>query len=163
MNFEQKLNELKERQSKITDIKKEVLDLSSNIFEDFYKYIFEKYPTLESFGWTQYTPYFNDGDATIFSVNTDYISINDEYVDDAKWASEVNVINWGTWNRELKVYEGRVDEPNTNYDPILTSASNEITNFLGNFDNEFYLSKFGDHAEITVTRNGVDISDYDHD
>jgi len=163
MNFEQKLNELKERQSKITDIKKEVLDLSSNIFEDFYKYIFEKYPTLESFGWMQYTPYFNDGDATIFSVNTDYISINDEYVDDAKWASEVNVINWGTWNRELKVYEGRVDEPNTNYDPILTSASNEITNFLGNFDNEFYLSKFGDHAEITVTRNGVDISDYDHD
>lgn len=163
MNFEQKLKELKERQSQISDIKKEVLDLSSGIFEDFYKYIFEKYPTLESFGWSQYTPYFNDGDTCIFSVNTDYISVNDEYVDEAKWSSEVNVINWGTWNRDLKVYEGRVDEPNPNYDPVLTAASNEITNFLGNFDNDFYLSKFGDHAEITVTENGVNISDYDHD
>jgi hypothetical protein len=163
MSFEQKLEKLKERQSQISDIKKEVLDLSSGIFEDFYKYIFEKYPTLESFGWTQYTPYFNDGDTCIFSVNTDYISVNDEYVDESKWSSEVNVLNWGNWNRELKVYEGRVDEPNPNYDPVLTAASNEITNFLGNFDNEFYLSKFGDHAEITVTKNGVDISDYDHD
>jgi hypothetical protein len=45
----------------------------------------------------------------------------------------------------------------------LTAASNEITSFLGNFDNDFYLIKFGDHAEITVTKDGVDISDYDHD
>jgi hypothetical protein len=45
----------------------------------------------------------------------------------------------------------------------LTEASNEIVNFLGRFDNDFYLSKFGDHAEITVTKDGVDISDYDHD
>ena len=163
MNYQEKLKELKERQSQISDIKKQVLDLSSGIFEDFYKYIFEKYPTLESFGWTQYTPYFNDGDTCIFSVNTDYISVNDEYVDEAKWSSEVNVINWGNWNRELKVYEGRVEEPNPNYDPVLTDASNEITNFLGNFDNDFYLSKFGDHASITVTKDGVDISDYDHD
>ena len=163
MSFEQKLEKLKERQSQISDIKKQVLDLSSGIFEDFYKYIFEKYPTLESFGWSQYTPYFNDGDTCIFSVNTDYISVNDECVDEAKWSSEVNVLNWGNWNRELKVYEGRVEEPNPNYDPVLTAASNEITNFLGNFDNDFYLSKFGDHAEITVTKSGVDISDYDHD
>jgi len=45
----------------------------------------------------------------------------------------------------------------------LTEASNEIVNFLEHFDNDFYLIKFGDHAEITVNKNGVDISDYDHD
>jgi hypothetical protein len=163
MNFEQKLKELKEKQSKISDIKKEVVDLSSSIFEDFYKYIFEKYPKLESFGWSQYTPYFNDGDTCIFSVNTDYISINDEYVDDADWSSKVNIISWGTWNRELRVYEGKVEEPNPKYDNELSSASSEISNFLGGFDNDFYLTKFGDHAEITVTKNGVDISDYEHD
>jgi len=163
MSYQEKLKELKERQSQISDIKREVLNLSSDIFEEFYKYIFQEYPTLESFGWTQYTPYFNDGDATIFSVHTDYISVNGEYVDDTNWAPEVNVINWGNWNRELKVYEGRVEEPNPNYDPVLTSASNEITNFLGKFDNDFYLTKFGDHASITVTKDGVDISDYDHD
>ena len=79
-----KLELLKEKQSQISNLKNDVIDLSSGIFEDFYKYIFEKYPTLESFGWTQYTPYFNDGDATIFSASTDYISVNDEYVDDTE-------------------------------------------------------------------------------
>ncbi len=158
-----KLELLKEKQSQISNLKNDVIDLSSGIFEDFYKYIFEKYPTLESFGWTQYTPYFNDGDSTIFSVNTDYISINDEYVDEAKWISEVNVINWGNYDRVNKTYVGRVEEPNPDYDPVLAAASNEIVDFLGRFDNDFYLSKFGDHAEITVTKDGVDISDYDHD
>lgn len=158
-----KLELLKEKQSQISNLKNDVIDLSSGIFEDFYKYIFEKYPTLESFGWTQYTPYFNDGDTTIFSVNTDYISINDEYVDEAKWISEVNVINWGNYDRVNKTYVGRVEEPNPDYDPVLAAASNEIVDFLGRFDNDFYLSKFGDHAEITVTKDGVDISDYDHD
>jgi hypothetical protein len=163
MNYQEKLEELTKRQAEIKEAKNEILNLSANIFEDFYKYIFEKYPTLESFGWTQYTPYFNDGDTCIFSVDTDYISINDESVDEAEWASDVNVISWGTWNRDLRIYEGRVEEPNPNYNPILTEASNEIKKFLGRFDNDFYLSKFGDHAEITVTKDGVDISDYDHD
>ncbi len=163
MNYQEKLKSLRQKNSELSKLKSEILNISSDIFEDFYKYIFDKYPTLESFGWTQYTPYFNDGETCVFYANTDYISVNDEYVDDAKWSSEVNVLNWGNWNRELKVYEGRVEQPNPNYDPVLTAASNEITNFLGNFDNDFYLSKFGDHAEITVTKNGVDISDYDHD
>ena len=127
------------------------------------KHIFEKYPTLESFGWTQYTPYFNDGEACVFYADTDYITVNDEYLDDASWSQEIRVLNWGTWNQELKKYEGRIDEPNPDYDPVLSEASNEITSFLNNFDNDFYLSKFGDHAQITVTRDGVDISDYDHD
>lgn len=163
MNYQEKLKSLRQKNSELSKLKSEILNISSDIFENFYKYIFEKYPTLESFGWTQYTPYFNDGETCVFYANTDYISVNDEYVDDANWASEVNVINWGNWNRELKVYEGRVEEPNSNYDPVLTAASNEITNFLGNFDNDFYLSKFGDHASITVSKDGVDISDYDHD
>ncbi len=163
MNYQEKLKTLSEKNSEVYKLKAEILNISSDIFEDFYKYIFDKYPTLESFRWTQYTPYFNDGETCLFSVNTDYISVNDEWVDDAKWASEVNVINWGNWNRELRVYEGRVEEPNPNYDPVLTEASNEIVNFLDHFDNDFYLSKFGDHASITVSRGGVDISDYDHD
>jgi hypothetical protein len=158
-----KLELLKEKQSQISNLKNDVIELSSGIFEEFYKYIFEKYPTLESFGWTQYTPYFNDGDVTIFSANTDYLNINGEYVDGSNWSQKTKVLNWGTWNKDTKKYEGRVEEDNVDYDPILTEASNEIVNFLEQFDNDFYLIKFGDHAEITVNKNGVDISDYDHD
>jgi hypothetical protein len=45
----------------------------------------------------------------------------------------------------------------------LSKACSEIIDFLNNFDNDFYLDKFGDHAEVTVAKSSVDISDYDHD
>ncbi len=163
MNYQEKLKTLREKNSEILKLKSEIVDISSDIFDDFYKYIFDKYPTLESFGWTQYTPYFNDGDTCVFSVNTDYITVNDDYVDESNWSQKTKVISWGTWNNNTRKYEGRVEEDNPEYDSILSEASNEITNFLGQFDNDFYLSKFGDHAQITITKSGVNISDYDHD
>ena len=89
--------------------------------------------------------------------------INGDYVDESNWISPVNIINWGNWNSETKSYIGRVEEENKNFDKNLSDATNEIIDFLSNFDNDFYLTKFGDHAEITVTKLGIDISDYDHD
>jgi hypothetical protein len=32
--------------------------------------LFEAHPALESFGWTQYTPYFNDGDECVFGARS---------------------------------------------------------------------------------------------
>ena len=159
----EKLEKLKEKRELIESLKSDLTDFTSDIFEDFYKYIFDKYSKLESFGWTQYTPYFSDGDENIFSANTDYISINGELVNDSKWLNEKNVVTWGTWDRVDKVYKGRIEEDNPDYDSVLSEAHNEITSFLSNFDDEFYLRKFGNHAEILVTKNGVDISDYEHD
>lgn len=41
-------------------------------------------PYIHSFGWTQYTPYFNDGEPCVFSVGTPWFRT----VDDAKAAAE---------------------------------------------------------------------------
>jgi hypothetical protein len=163
MRFEEKLADLKNKNLQISKIKKEINEMSSDLFDDFREYIFNKYPEIESFGWTQYTPYFNDGEACMFYANTDYLKINDEYSEDTDWYSPITITKMGTWNRELRVYEGREEEPNSNFNQNLVNATYEIGDFLGNFDNDFYLSKFGDHAEITITKNGIDISDYDHD
>ncbi len=35
--------------------------------------IFDANPTLEAVRWTQYTPYFNDGEPCVFGVNEPYI------------------------------------------------------------------------------------------
>lgn len=163
MTYEEKLKDLRRTNSQINELKKEALKISENIFDDFRHHIFSKYQQLESFGWTQYTPYFNDGEACIFYANTDYLIINGEYAEDSNWFNKENVINWGQWNRDLKIHEGRVEDPNTNYNEELVNAYNEIVSFLSNFDNDFYLSKFGDHAEVIVTKTGVNISDCDHD
>ena len=163
MELEEKIKLLRIKNSEIYDLKNDVFDLSKDVFDDWCKTVFEKYPKVESFGWNQYTPYFNDGDTCTFSANTDYISINGEYADDAEWMGETIVTNWGTYNRETKVYDGKVEIPNEKHDSELESASEDIRNFLQTFDDEFYIRKFGDHSEITVTKEGVEVDDYDHD
>ena len=137
-----------------------MLEASNKIFTDLTKTIFEENPKVKSFGWNQYTPY---GDTCTFSVNTDYIYINGESVDESDWISETKITNWGTWNREKKQYEGRTEVINLDYDPELSKSSDEIREFLRNFDEDFFLSQFGDHAEITITAEGVSVDEYEHD
>jgi hypothetical protein len=112
-------------------IEKEILEPSIKTFTDLTKNIFEDNPNLESFGWKQYTPYFdNDGENCNFLVNTDHIYIN-----------------------------GKSDENN----PDLLNIKNEVKEFLSKFNEYFFISQFGDHAEITVTAKGVSVDEYDQD
>lgn len=159
----EKLEIIKQKKLEIESLRNELDEILQSSFDEFRCYIFDKYSQLESFGWNQYTPYFNDGDSTIFNANTDYLIINGDYVEDTNWFNKENVINWGTYDKVNKTYVGRVEEPNPNYNIDLVNAYNEIVEFLSNFDNDYYLTKFGDHAEVIVTKNSVDISDYDHD
>ena len=154
---------LREKQEEIKKLKKEMLEASNKIFTDLTKTIFEDHPKVESFGWSQYTPYFNDGDTCTFSANTDWIYINGNPVDESDWVDETKITNYGTWNREKKEYEGRTEVANLDYDPELSKATEEIKEFLSNFENDFFMSQFGDHAEITITANGVSVDEYEHD
>jgi len=154
---------LKEKQEEIKKLKKEMVEASNKIFTELTKSIFEENPKLQSFGWNQYTPYFNDGDTCTFSANTDYIYINGDSVDEADWISETKITNYGTWNRDKRQYEGRTEVPNLDYDPELSKVNDEIKEFLRNFDNDFFMSQFGDHAEITITAEGVSVDEYEHD
>jgi hypothetical protein len=154
---------LREKQEEIKKLKEEMLVASNKIFTDLTKTIFEDHPKVNSFGWHQFTPYFNDGDTCTFSVNTDYIYINGESVDESDWINETKITNYGTWNREKRQYEGRTEVPNFNYDKELVAACDEIREFLSNFDNDFFMSQFGDHAEITITAEGVSVDEYEHD
>ena len=147
----------------ISKIKTELREKLRNNFHGLTKELFQTFPELKSIGWKQYTPYFNDGDTCTFSANTDCISINGEYVDDSNWVSETNITNYGNWNRDKKVYEGRTEVPNLDYDSELVKGCDEISEFLRNFENDFYITRFGDHAQITVTKDGVDVDEYDHD
>ena len=163
MIINEKLKSLSETRKQLTNLKNQINKQSYEIFTEFRKEIFDKYPKLESFGWTQYTPYFNDGETCVFSPNTSYIKINGEYAEDTDWISNVKVINWGTWNPTTRKYEDREEIVNESYDEDLSNAHDEIINFLSYFDDDFYLSQFGDHAEIVVNKDGFTVEDCDHD
>jgi hypothetical protein len=66
---------LKEIQAELDRLKKEYSKTASEVLEEGFKDIFAKYPEVETISWTQYTPYFNDGDVCEFGINSD-VEIN---------------------------------------------------------------------------------------
>jgi hypothetical protein len=93
-------------------------------FKEFKEHVFDKYPKLESFSWTQYTPYFDFTKSPKFKANIDMVEI---VSNDSK------------------------------------DALSDISKFLKQFSDDFYLKQFGDHASIRITKNGIEISDFDHE
>src|ERR1700742_4531811 len=65
---------------KVNELNRQVREESKTLLNEGFTEIFANYPKLISFSWNQYTPYFNDGDECIFSVNVD--SLIPEFTDE---------------------------------------------------------------------------------
>lgn len=48
---------------------KKLRDEGENAMKEAFKEVFAKHPSIDSVYWTQYTPYFNDGDPCYFRMN----------------------------------------------------------------------------------------------
>lgn len=95
--------------------------------------IFKENPHLESVSWTQYTPYFNDGDTCEFTVHSWLTTVDED----------------GNEEEDLESESG---------------ALQNLANVLDNSDlSSAFLQAFGDHARVTLTREGISVEEYDHD
>jgi hypothetical protein len=54
--------EVKSLKKQLSDLKKQYLKASKTAFSEGSKPLFDKHPKMKSFSWSQYTPYFNDGE-----------------------------------------------------------------------------------------------------
>jgi len=97
------------------------------------KAVFDLHPELTKFSWTQYTPYFNDGDECVFGAHIDYPYLNDE--EEEIWGDE---------------------------HPLL-EANKSVVSFLSEFDEDDYKEMFGDHCRVTVTRESIEVDGYEHE
>jgi hypothetical protein len=64
-----------ELKAKIAQAKAEMEATAKTAFADMAKEFFTANPTVLAFGWTQYTPYWNDGDVCTFRAQTDYPTV----------------------------------------------------------------------------------------
>jgi hypothetical protein len=152
-------NEVLERiKTKIAEINAKRDAMIAELRTDFpllFSEIFAQNEWLESFGWKQYTSYFNDGDETNFStyIDASYMDINDGNTDDVDW------YDW-KWNRDE--YK---DEVSSSTDIEKCKTVHLLEETLNSIPDEFYKDLFGDHVTVTVYRNGsIEIDDYeDHD
>jgi hypothetical protein len=81
--MEQKLlNTLKSEhaslKSRINALKEEMQENSKVLMKEAFREFLEKYDVVENIFWTQYTPYFNDGESCEFSVGDVYLVLKDD-------------------------------------------------------------------------------------
>lgn len=132
---------LANNKKKVKRLQDEILDSSKKLFNQESQQLFIDYPDLIAFRWRQYTPYFNDGDECVFHTQDSYIKLASTEEDA------------GDYNDGFESYWGN-DEP---------AVSKAVTEFLKQFDDDAYLFMFGNHVQITVTKDGVEVDEYDHD
>lgn len=113
------------------------------VFEEEFQQLAKKIPDAEAIIWQQYTPYFSDGDACVFSVGHPVVRLSNTDEDADYWDLDGQ-------NLTKKQQEALDDVAE------LISAS-EMEDAL--------LDIFGDHQEITydIETGKFEQEDYDHD
>jgi hypothetical protein len=134
-------------------IKAEISAIGRDGIKEFFDPIFAANPALKAVKWTQYTPYFNDGEPCVFSVNDPYVLL-DGVAEDAGDYGDGYLASFELkhYDRESPERKARLDAlPQLNWDFELP-------------DSAILEQIFGDHTEITVNRDGtVTQEDHEHD
>jgi hypothetical protein len=108
---------------------------------------------IEGVRWTQYTPYFNDGDSCEFYVNEPYVKTSFNGEDDGDF--EDGFID----SYDIKRLDGISDGVKEN----IATKIKEITSLISSIPENVMYSVYGDHKQITITAEGTEVEDYDHD
>jgi hypothetical protein len=150
--FDQKLT-LQERaqciRDKMTALKEELKETVKTLFHTGAQELFKKHTgengtaKLYSFTWTQYTPYWNDGDTCYFGSSHKEPDIND-YADVSEWDITTGVEKGYVEAKDVEMI-------------------GDVLAFLKCFDGDDMYELFDDHVRVVVARDGVEIEDYtDH-
>lgn len=133
---------------------------------------FEKYPTLEAVAWSQYTPYFNDGEACYFGVNEPHFKFKVEkkapssdmdLAEEDADEDDDDFLNWpDSWSFTTDSVDYRKPSP-----AGFAKDCKQLSNAIESSD-EIMEMAFGDHVSVIVKRkkNGglkFEVSEYSHD
>jgi len=154
------------------ELRKQFQERAQSLFKNITKEFFNKNPGITGVVWTQYTPYFNDGDTCEFSVND--CTFTNAPVD------ELDDVRWGDYNGETEGVWATENVPHVlNSDSQYYKEMRELIMSKGGIDAEscqllsdaicsgemedVMRAMFGDHVKVIATREGFDVDDYDHD
>lgn len=137
-------NQANELKAQIENLKKEAANLVKPMLMEF----LEENPEVRGLAWVQYTPYFNDGDECVFRMgDTTFYWYGEDY-------------------EELEVgeeaYEGLYHHESSACSADTYKNCREFSSILESLEDEMKLL-FNDHVTVKVTRDGVEVEEYDHD
>lgn len=138
---------LSDVQAKRKQLSEEVKGVLADGIREFMK----EHADVKCITWTQYTPYFADGDPCVFGVNDFYVSLTSTDVSEAY--DDENFHTVYNYNG-CKIPEGFSNQ--------LWADLAEFTKVLSNSGDDLQAA-FGDHVQVIVIQTGVDVEEYEHD
>lgn len=172
------LDDLARLNEQVAELRTQQREVAKSMVHDGTKSIFAEYgDVVHSFGWAQYTPYFNDGDPCTFGMNglwvyavEDVKGVEDEdqlydLLHEWKYDYEGSpAFGYSDSKYRKTTGYGRNELPNPNYDPRYGEAYEACQAIYSALsDNDLALDLFGDHVEVTFSAEGVDVEEHDHD
>jgi hypothetical protein len=189
--FENITNKIAEQNAKIEELRKAHMKSLQADFNEIIKLFFDECPKVQAVVWSQYTPYFNDGDECVFSVNEpcfvtknfDRESLENpyEYEDDDEYGCLKVPSYVADWDAEIARDKAELAKPNASdwvkgyYPKCIASLEAMKTEFPGYdvkikafaqllSDNEDMLREvYGDHVAVYLTPGEVIVEEYSHD
>jgi hypothetical protein len=138
---------LKELAAARDEYKAKIKEAGKAAIEEAAKSVFEAHAEINRIEWTQYTPYFNDGDPCVFRVGDVYFCGN--AVDGPRRADEREDL--------LSVATGYGDKRK-----VLLAAADDFETTIHH--NKDLLESTLDEGKVVITREGgLTVEEYDHD
>lgn len=141
-------NRIDELRALMDEKMKELQETGKNAFKECVKVFFQACPEVQAVVWSQYTPYFNDGDECTFGVNEVTFVLQNFDRDDLLNPYEYEDDEYGVGSYDTS---GK-------YKPEYRKLSSFI-----NANEDIMKSCFGDHTSVYVTPTEIITEEYDHD
>lgn len=183
------MSELKERldqisgdmNAKIRALNEEIKAAAEQVMTEATATLFDNHPIVEEIWWTQYTPYFNDGDACEFGVGEMFYRLTrDEDACEYEGTNVASLANLETYkeysrNGNADYWEKRIrQEENKRASWIPLGLDSFLEDFeafqraVNSISEDVMKATFGDHVRVSISRNAegkavVSVDEYDHD
>lgn len=176
-------NELKVLNASIKKLRDEAAEKSRAFFHKETTEFFAAVPEIKSIVWSQYTPFFADGDVCEFGVNDPAFlgesqdPYGEKYYDDeenpftkpSRWTYERARANNKSDNvsreciAQIEAYDKLREEMGAEKFDGISNRIDAMKQVFASIDNDYMQMMFGDHVLVVATAEGFDINEYDHD
>lgn len=150
------LKSFEEKNARIKALKEEIKKETQDNIKEIFVFLFNENEWLEEITWSQYTPYFNDGDSCEFNVYETTVNGCSIY------KNSLYNENYGSHLGE-DFTKKFIEKASPEIINKLENVLNIVEKFKNNIGDDVLLDIFGDHAQVVITRNGVQIEEVDHD
>lgn len=147
------LDKLSEAAAKIQEVKRQATETAVAILKPALKEFLAENPEIKTIAWSQYTPYFNDGEECIFSVNSPSFSTAKLDTHPDSYDGDEEVVSFEAYS-------------NNKYNEYVSSAAYKACYDLGELLESLsdeLKDVFGDHCQVIVNEDGIFVEQYDHD